>query len=94
MKTFDHSKEAEDPSFGGCSMICIPFRQPEVPLKCVFVIFGAQNPKNYPKSVSHEPDVVESQLTTQKKRKTQVNGGVLRYVYPFDNWKGPKNAFL
>ena len=77
MKTFDHSKEAEDPSFGGCSMICIPFRQPEVPLKCVFVIFGARNPPNYTKSVSHEPDVVESRLTTQKKRKTQVIGGVL-----------------
>ena len=42
MKTFDHSKEAEDPSFGGCSMICIPFRQPEVPLKCVLVILRAQ----------------------------------------------------
>ena len=89
MKTFDHSKEAEDPSFGGCSMICIPFRQPEVPLKCVFVIFGARNPPNYTKSVSHEPDVVESQLTTQKKRKTQVIGGVLRYVYPSDNRKCP-----
>ena len=60
--------------------------------------FGVQNwaqkSQNYQKSISREPLVVESCLTTQNKSKTWFTTGGLRYVYPLDNRKFPKNIIF
>ena len=49
-------------------------------------------PQNYPKSISREPLVVESWLTTQNDHKAYFIIGFLRYVYPSD--KFPENTFF
>ena len=55
--------------------------------------FGPQTPK-CPKSIPREPLVVESWLTALHDSKIWFTMGVLRYVYPSDNRKYPKNNFF
>ena len=60
--------------------------------------FGDQNwtlkCRNCPKTISREPLIVESWLTPQNDHQNEFTIGVLRYVYPSDNRKCPKNVFF
>ena len=49
-----------------------------------------QKPQNCPKSISREPLVVESCLTTQNDWKTWFTTGIFRYTHPSNNRKCPK----
>ena len=60
--------------------------------------FWSQNwvrkPQNSPKSICCESLVVESWLIPQNDQKTWFTMGVLKYVFPSDNWMFTKNIFL
>ena len=60
--------------------------------------FWSQNlvrkPQNSPKSICCESLVVESWLIPQNDQKTWFTMGVLKYVFPSDNWTFTKNIFL
>ena len=60
-------------------------------------IFGPKlgsKPQNCPKSISHEPLVVESWLTPQNDWKTWFTIGILKYVYLSGSRKCPKKSFF